>query len=278
MGKSETQRVRFYATLFLVLAFGFMVGITVMASWYSVTGFNTVSLEQEDDIVEAFHVLYHNNWWNRTVMDTYWLGAQTMKCPLDTWVFQEIIFETRPDVIVETGTRKGGSALYFASIFDLIGNGRVMTVDIVDYPDKPQHERITYLVGSSTASAIIEEITRLIEPGESVMVFLDSDHSKDHVLEELRLYSDLVSEGNYLIVEDTHLNGHPVFSAAVMPGPGPMEAVQEFLSQDSSFVVDHTREKYGLTFNPSGFLKRTASLEREVNQEDQGTALELPQQ
>ena len=190
------------------------------------------------------------------MMGTNWFGVQAMKCPLDMWFFQEIMYETRPDVVVETGTRLGGSSAYFASILDLLGKGRVITVDIVDYPDKPQHDRITYLTGSSTSLEIIERIRELISPDEKVMVFLDSDHSKAHVQRELELYSGLVTAGNHLIVEDTFLNGHPIFSPAVQPGPGPMEAVQEFLSEDPNFVADRNREKYGLTFNSNGFLKR----------------------
>ena len=179
-----------------------------------------------------------------------------MKCPLDMWVFQEIMYETRPDVIVETGTARGGSAFYFASILDLLGKGRVITVDILDLPDKPQHNRITYLTGSSTSPEIIGRIRDFIAPNEKVMVFLDSDHSKAHVQRELELYIGLVTPGQYLIVEDTQLNGHPIFTTAVAPGPGPMEAVHEFLSESSKFVADRSREKYGLTFNPNGFLKR----------------------
>ena len=94
-----------------------------------------------------------------------------MKCPLDMWVFQEIMYETRPDVVVETGTRLGGSSAYFASILDLLGKGRVITVDIVDYPDKPQHDRITYLTGSSTSLEIIERIRELISPDVALSVF-----------------------------------------------------------------------------------------------------------
>jgi cephalosporin hydroxylase len=179
-----------------------------------------------------------------------------MKCPLDMWVFQEIIYETEPDIIVETGTRLGGSSFYFASLLDILGKGRVITVDIIDYPNKPEHHRIAYLTGSSTAREIVSKIQELVKPDDRVMVFLDSDHSEEHVLRELELYSPLATEGNYLIVEDTHLNGHPIFTSAVAPGPGPMESVQRFLAADNRFEVDSSREKYGLTSNPGGFLKR----------------------
>ncbi len=209
-------------------------------------------------ITNAFHVLYHNVWWNRTVVNTFWLGVQTMQTPLDMWVFQEIIYETKPDVLIETGTRTGGGAYYYASILDLVKAGRVITVDIEDYPNKPNHPRITYLTGSSTSDAVIGAIRGFIKPGEKVMVILDSSHNKEHVLEELRLYAPLVASGCYLVVQDTHLNGHPIFLDRT-PDPGhegPMEAVSEFLSKNKDFVPDRTREKYGLTFNPNGWLKR----------------------
>ncbi|MCP5115244.1 MAG: cephalosporin hydroxylase [bacterium] len=188
-----------------------------------------------------------------TFNNTFWRGVAVQKTPLDLWVFQEIIEETKPDVIVETGTFRGGSSYFYASLFDLMGHGRVITVDIEDYPDKPEHERVTFLLGSSTSPEILSQIRELIGEGERVMVFLDSDHSRDHVLEELKLYPDLVTPGCYLIVEDTHFNGNPILANF---GPGPMEALEEFLAGDHNFEQDPAREKYGLTFNPRGFLKR----------------------
>jgi cephalosporin hydroxylase len=246
----------FVIALLCGLLAGAGIGAGAALWWVTHPAYNPVDLDSEKGVIAAFHRIYHNNWWDRTVLDTRWFGAEAMKCPLDMWVFQEIMYETRPDVVVETGTRKGGSSSYFASILDLLGNGRVITVDIVDYPDKPQHDRVTYLTGSSTSQEIIDKIKEFISPGEKVMVFLDSDHSKAHVQKELELYSGLVTPGNYLIVEDTHLNGHPIFTPAVAAGPGPMEAVEEFLSGNPDFVADRSREKFGLTFNPNGFLKR----------------------
>ena len=186
-------------------------------------------------------------------MNSRWLGVPIEKGPFDTWVYQEIICETKPDVLIEAGTFKGGSALYFASIFDLMKRGRVLTIDIKQFPDRPQNERITYLLGSSTSDAIFQQVKNSIHPGEKVMVSLDSNHHKDHVLKELKLYSGLVTPGNYLVVEDTDLNGHPVLP---LFGPGPMEAVEEFLKNNSDFIQDRSREKYGVTLFPGGWLKR----------------------
>ena len=131
--------------------------------------------------------------------------------------------------------------------------GRVLTIDIREYPDLPQNGRITYLLGSSTSDAIIQKVTSLIHPGDKVMVVLDSDHSKAHVLDELRLYSRIVTVGNYLVVEDTDLSGHPL---PYGPYPGPMEAVEEFLKINSDFVQDRAREMSGVTDFPGGWLKR----------------------
>ncbi|MBK9168974.1 MAG: cephalosporin hydroxylase [Bryobacterales bacterium] len=211
----------------------------------------------QQDITHAFHKQYIDEWWDQTVMNTWWLGTQTMQTPLDMWVTQEILHETRPDVLVETGTRLGGGAFYYASIMDLLRHGRILTVDIDNHPGKPDHPRIEYFTGSSTDPAIVGAMQAKAQ-GERVMVILDSDHSKEHVLQEMDMYGPLVCVGCYMVVQDTHLNGYPVH-VAFSPGPGkqgPMEAVHEFLARNSDFVVDRDREKYGLTFNPNGWLKR----------------------
>jgi cephalosporin hydroxylase len=114
-----------------------------------------------------------------------------------------------------------------------------------------QHDRITYLLGSSTSEKIIESIKENIKPGENVMVVLDSDHQKDHVLNELRLYSKFVTPGDYLVVEDTNINGHPVCDDF---GPGPMEALEEFMKEDECFVSDEMAEMCGVSYFPKGWL------------------------
>ena len=200
-----------------------------------------------------FHELYYNSA-DQTLRKTKWLGNRVIKCPLDLWVYQEIICEIRPALIVETGSGRGGSALFMASVCDLIEHGRVVTIDTRDV-ERPQHERITYLLGSSTDPPVVER-ARIEAAGErSVMVILDSDHSAEHVLEELRCYAPFVSPGSYLIVEDTNVNGHPVVPEH---GPGPMEAVQEFLATEPGreFAVDRACEKFFMTLNPGGYLKR----------------------
>jgi cephalosporin hydroxylase len=128
-----------------------------------------------------------------------------------------------------------------------------MTIDIQDTQNRPVHPRIRYLIGSSVDEAILTRVGEEAAQSKNVMVVLDSDHRKAHVLKELEAYSAFVTKGSYLIVEDTNLNGHPVHRDY---GPGPMEAVEEFLRTNPNFVVDKTREKFRLTFNPRGYLRR----------------------
>lgn len=200
-----------------------------------------------------FHYYYYRDSLT-TWSNTSWMGVPLLKLPLDLWIYQEILFDTRPDVIVETGTNKGGSALYFAHLFDLLGAGKVITVDVTPPPEgTPQHPRIEYLLGSSTDSGILKHIGSLILPGDRVMVVLDSDHSAPHVRKELDLYSPLVTPGCYLVVEDTNVNGHPVFRSH---GPGPMEALEDFLTTNADFKSDLGREKFAITFSPRGWLRR----------------------
>jgi cephalosporin hydroxylase len=190
---------------------------------------------------------------------TSWLGIPTLENPCDMWSIQEIISEIKPDFIVETGTFKGGGAVFFASILQVINPvGKVITVDI-----KPQMEeaakldlfkdRVEFIEGSSTSAEVIQRIAERIKGAKVVMVTLDSDHHMPHVLKELELYSGFVSPGSYLIVQDTSHNGHPLPTTY---GKGPMEAMEEFLKSNNNFVSDRSRDKFLLTFSPKGYLKR----------------------
>lgn len=208
---------------------------------------------QGDLLDRLIEVYYDGALFGETRADTYWLGVRTDKCPLDLWIYQEILHEVRPDVIVETGTLHGGSALFLASICDALGHGRVVTIDLQEQPDRPDHPRIEYVQGSSTSQEVFERVRAELPAEATAMVVLDSDHRKDHVLAEMRLWGPLVAPGSYLIVEDTILNGHPVSPEF---GPGPMEAVDEFLAETSEWDADRRREKLYLTFNRRGYLRR----------------------
>jgi cephalosporin hydroxylase len=211
-------------------------------------------LQQEElDTIARFHDLHYRRWMRGSdTVNLSWFGHHLWKCPLDLWIYQELIVRTRPDVIIETGTYTGGSALYLASIFDLLGKGAVMTIDIEARAGRPSHPRISYLEGSSIDPAIIRRASEFVGDARA-MVILDSDHRESHVLEEIVAYAPLVKLGDYLIVEDTNINGHPTYPEF---GPGPMEAVASFLSRSDEFEQDERCERFMLTFNPRGYLRR----------------------
>jgi len=208
-----------------------------------------------NDLINRFSKLYYDyatmgKTWNQT----RWQGQIIHKCPLDAWVYQEIIFETKPDVIIETGTNRGGSALFFANMCDLNSKGKVITIDSkIKNDHRPVHERITYLHGSSVSDEILDQVKKHIKSDDHVFISLDALHYKSHVYKELELYSQFCKIGDYMVVEDTNLNGHPIRSDY---GDGPMEAVEEFLSKNKSFMSDADREYHLMTFNPKGYLKR----------------------
>jgi cephalosporin hydroxylase/ketosteroid isomerase-like protein len=205
--------------------------------------------------IRNFQKLYLDSYlFGKTWTHTYWRGVPLYKCPLDLWVYQELIHELKPDLIVETGTCAGRSALFMADICEMLGTGHIITYDALEHEDgQPPHDRITYLVGSSISDEIAAQVEARVPAGGTVMVMLDSDHRRDHVLEELHIYSRFVSRGSYLIVEDSFLNGHPVRPDY---GPGPMEAIDDFLAESDRFVIDREREKFLMTFNPRGYLHK----------------------
>lgn len=213
-----------------------------------------MNLISDEEIKNEFHRVYWKSCltympeWN-----TSYQGIILYKCPFDLWVFQEIIYEVKPEIIIECGTAKGGSALYLANLCDLTEKGLIISIDIENYEHKPQHKRIKYLIGSSVSKEIEEKVNQLINSNDKVMVFLDSNHEKNHVLNELKIYSKFINIGSYIIVEDSNMNGHPVYPNF---GPGPMEAIEDFLKENKNFIIDKSREKFLLTFNPKGYLKR----------------------
>jgi cephalosporin hydroxylase len=157
---------------------------------------------------------------------------------------------------MEAGTKFGGSANYFPRLFDLTGDGQVITIDVEEQPGRPEHPRITYLNDSSTDRALAEHITRLVGDGTPLVV-LDSTHRRDHVLAELRLWSPRVPVGSYIVVEDGHADGHadghPVTTRI---GRGPWDAVERFLAETDAFEIDESKHKFFMTFNPRGYLRR----------------------
>jgi cephalosporin hydroxylase len=214
-----------------------------------------ITKAQESAVVDSFHRLYYESEaFGGTWRSTTWMGIPLKKCPMDLWVYQEMIHELKPELIVETGTWRGGSALYLAALCDCVGRGRVVSIDTAAKGPLPSHPRIQFVAGSSTDPEVFRTVQAMVPKDAMVLVILDSYHSCQHVLDELRLYSPLVPVGGYLIVEDSNVNGHPV---APEYGPGPMEAIDSFLAESDAFEVDPAREKFYMTFNPEGYLRRT---------------------
>ena len=217
-----------------------------------------------DVVLNEFHQLYYGEKSRSPILNsTKWMGVNIVKCPLDLHSYQEIMFETRPDVIIKTGTLHGGSALWFAHMMELMSlSPGVISIDIHGdtIPPRPKHDKIVYLTGSSISKEILESVesylssaTDILRRAPRVMVVLDSDHRANHVYQELSLYSGLVTPGCYLIVEDSNIGGHPVLGGW---GAGPMEAMDSWLPGHPEFERDAYRERFLLTMNPMGYLKK----------------------
>jgi cephalosporin hydroxylase len=201
--------------------------------------------------VKWFH---ENNVWK--VMT--WHGIRTLKLPSDVWNYQEILFERKIDHVIETGTRHGGSALFFAETLIARGaRGPVVSIDIDAYSRQiAAHERIHFLLGDSAAPEMVEKTFKLLPPDRGpVFLILDSDHSRNHVLRELRAWVPRLRTGDYLVVEDTIVNGHPVRPEH---GPGPLEAIRDYLAEAPGLLThDRAREaKFGGTVAARGYYVR----------------------
>src|SRR5271168_4220492 len=206
-------------------------------------------------------VEYHKWYFNTLVwQSTTWMGVECYKSASDMWNYQEILFELKPSLVIEFGSFRGGSALFFASVMRQIGRPyKLLSVDIdhgrLDLVARRDSD-ILFVESSSTLPGVAELIQQLKgeAPGK-IFAILDSDHSKDHVLAELKLLRPLLSTGDYLIVEDSMLNGHPNVPGW---GPGPYEAVEAY---EQEFPDDYTHDverenKFGFTYAPYGFLIR----------------------
>jgi cephalosporin hydroxylase len=213
-------------------------------------------LRVQSMIVDLFHSLYYDSphTWRRNTF----LGFPVAQSPIDLHLYQELVARQRPAFILQTGVMYGGSVLYFACLLDLIGAGPSALVVGIDNAPTPKskslrHPRIRLIEGSSTDPRTVAAARELV-PARGGMVVLDSDHHEEHVLEELRLYREFVAPGQYLVCEDTNINGHPVLPRY---GRGPFEAVNRFLEEDHEFVRDDEIWKRQLfSFHQYGWLRR----------------------
>lgn len=189
---------------------------------------------------------------------TRWFGVPASRNPIDAWIYQEILWETRPDVVVEIGSLYGGTTLFLAHMMDLLGlsRGRVISVDINPEPFVSAHERIIHISGDCGAYKTYQQIEQLVAR-DKAMVIHDANHSAGAVARDLALYSGLVSLGCYLVVEDgiVDVMMDDDYFGGYADG-GPMKAIVDFLNCNPEFELDESREKFGLTYNQMGFLKR----------------------
>jgi cephalosporin hydroxylase len=190
---------------------------------------------------------------DRIINKTSYFGIKTLQSPNDFWVYQEIIYKTKPDVLIEIGNYFGGSTLALAHIFDAMGHGRIIGLDI-DQTKIPElvtsHPRITLIEGDACQS--YDQVKALISSDERVLIIEDSSHTYENTLNILRLYSRFIKPNGYFIVEDSICH----HGLSVGPNPGPYEAVESFIEEGADFDVDREQESFLITWNPKGYLKR----------------------
>ena len=204
----------------------------------------------DKEVVNEFSKLFFKSWNEHR---RKWLGIHLVKYPTDMLLYHMIMVDRKPDVLIETGSYLGGGALFFASMFDLIGKGLVISVDLRNLDRRPVHPRIQYIIGRCTAVDTLATIKGLVGD-KTCMVVLDSDHHAHHVKRELRYYSKLVTPNQYLVVEDTMLG--TVIDWKYGPNQSPLRAVEWFLNRDKDFVDDKLENWYLVSMAPGGWLRR----------------------
>jgi len=207
---------------------------------------------------------------HKIMYEPTWLGIPIIQYAEDIVMMQELIWKIRPDMIVETGVAHGGSAILYSSILELIGKGKVIGVDIeirkynrVAINSHPMSKRITLIEGSSVDEDIVKEVNRMIKRSDKVLVVLDSNHSYEHVLREMDLYSPFVTPDSYLVAMDGAQGmvwdiprGKPEWKS-----DNPLRAIEDFVEKHNDFVVDDYYTRLRITSNPRAFLRRNVSEE-----------------
>lgn len=195
-----------------------------------------------------------------------WMGRPIIQYPQDMIAMQELIWEIKPDLIIETGIAHGGSLIYYASLMELIGKGEILGIDIdirehnrAEIESHPMSKRIKMIQGSAIDEDIIKKVAEIAEGKKTIMVCLDSNHTHDHVLKELEMYSKFVSKDSYLIVFDTIVEDMPVsmYDRPWDVGNNPKTAVWDFLKKNHDFEIDkNVDNKLLISVAPEGYLKR----------------------
>ena len=226
---------------------------------------NGVTTEHALDTPEAFALVsdawLRAGWWARHVYTCSWMGRPVIQLPEDLLRLQELIWRIKPDVIIETGVAHGGGLVFYASLCEAMGRGRVIGVDVEIRPHNreaieahPLFHRITLIEGSSIDPDVVRGVQQRIEPGESVLVLLDSNHTKAHVAGELRAYGPMVTPGSYIIAMDGYimtLNAGGPRTTPEWAWNNPNAAAAEFVRENPDFVLDEP----AFTFNESPLMR-----------------------
>ncbi len=187
--------------------------------------------------------------------ESYWMGVRALKNPLDIWIYQEILHEVRPTAVVELGSALGGGTLFLCHMLDLLEiDAPVIAVDLSHAEFAAKHKRITTVTGDTRDPDVIERVRELCGD-RRVLLIHDGSHEAPVVLDDLRNYSPVIAPGSYLIVEDG-------VTDTLGGVPGPLVAIEQFLRESPAFEVDEARERFLLTYNPKGFLRRRIEDER----------------
>jgi cephalosporin hydroxylase len=227
---------------------------------------NIEGLKRDTDVQALSRVWVREISRHKYAYNFSWMGRPIIQFPQDMMAMQEILWTLKPDLVIEAGVAHGGSIIYYASLLELMGHGEVLGIDIdirahnrEAIESHPMAGRIRLLEGSSIAADTIAKVHDIAR-GKRTVVVLDSNHTHDHVLAELRAYAPLVCEGGYCVVMDTVVEHMPKSMFPDRPwGPGdnPMTAVQAYLQEDDRFAVDHDIDaKLLITVAPSGYLRR----------------------
>lgn len=214
--------------------------------------------------VESVHAKYSYNF--------RWMGRPIIQYPQDLLAMQEIIWEVKPDLIIETGIAHGGSLIFYASMMELLSiteeiNGEVLGIDIDirahnlrEIKAHPMSKRIEMIQGSSLDEEVVRQVRERVERKKKVLVVLDSNHTHDHVLSELHLYANFTSLNSYCVVFDTFIEDMPDDAYPNRPwgkGNNPKSAVWEYLKENDCFTIDDSiHKKLLISVSPDGFLKR----------------------
>lgn len=232
------------------------------------------SLGTAEGFAAASRAWLRATWEAKYVYSFAWMGRPVIQLPEDMIRLQEVIWALKPDVLIETGVAHGGSLVFYASLFEAMGHGRVIGVDIEIRPHNraaieahPMKKRIELIEGSSIAPEVVEAVKAQVKPGERALVVLDSNHSKDHVLDELRAYGPLVNVGSYIVATDGIME-QVVGGARTKPDwatNNPKAAAHAFVAEDARFVIEEPAFPFNegvvterVTYWPDAFVKRVA--------------------